>query len=228
MRALEVIGSDPDNHECPWCGALDRERHLLMYMRTAGLFDSLPGMAILHFAPERRLSRLIEATKPARYIKCDLYPDAPEVERVDMLAIPYPDKTFDLVIANHVLEHVTDDTLALEEIRRVLKPGGYAILQTPFSPKLHSTWSDEGIDNDQARLQAYGQEDHVRLFGRDLFDLFAAVGLASRVRQHTEVVSEFDPEEYGVNIAEPFFLFERRVDGVSEKPFSESGKSQGA
>jgi len=100
--------------------------------------------------------RLNVAKRPARYIKCDLYPGTPEVERVDMLAIPYPDETFDLVIANHVLEHVTDDARALEEVRRVLKPGGYAILQTPFSPKLHSTWSDEGIDNDQARLQAYG------------------------------------------------------------------------
>lgn len=103
IRALDVIGSDVDNFQCPWCGSTDRERHLLMYMRAAGLFDALPGMAVLHFAPERHLSRLIVAAGPARYIKCDLFPGAPDIERVDMLAIPYPDKTFDLVIANHVL-----------------------------------------------------------------------------------------------------------------------------
>ncbi|MGV8050830.1 MAG: methyltransferase domain-containing protein [Anaerolineaceae bacterium] len=225
VRVLDFVGSDLDHHECPWCGAHDRERHLLMYMRAAGLFNALRGMAVLHFAPERRLSRLIAVTEPARYIKCDLYPSTPDVERVDMLAIPCPDATFDLVIANHVLEHVIDYVRALEEVRRVLKPGGYAILQTPFSAKLHSTWSDDGIDNDQTRLQAYGQEDHVRLFGRDIFDLFTSVGLVSHVRQHAEILSKYDSEEYGVNIDEPFFLFERVTDDVAERAPSEYAES---
>lgn len=193
-----------------------------MYMRAAGLFDALPGMAVLHFAPERHLSRLIVAAGPARYIKCDLFPGAPDIERVDMLAIPYPDKTFDLVIANHVLEHVANDARALEEIRRILKPGGCAILQTPFSAKLQETWSDAGIDDDCTRLQAYGQEDHVRLFGRTIFDRFTAVGLVSRVRKHGEALAEFDPWEYGVNAAEPFFLFERNDDRVIDGSLGES------
>lgn len=215
VRALCVVGSDLDNFECPWCGATDRERHLFMYMFAVGLFDELPGMSVLHFAPERRLSRLIAAKKPSLYITCDLYPKAPEVERVDIHAIPYPDKTFDLVIANHVLEHVKDDGQALKEVRRVLRPGGCAILQTPFSPKLYETWSDEGIDNECGRMHAYGQEDHVRLFGRNIFDRFAAAGLVSRVREHTQILSEWDSRKYGVNIAEPFFLFERGDRPVS-------------
>ncbi len=194
-----------------------------MYMHAAGLFDALPGMAVLHFAPERRLSKLIAATIPARYIKCDLYPGAPGVERVDIQAIPYPDKTFDLVIANHVLEHVTDDAGALEEVRRILKPGGYAILQTPFSAKLRETWSDPGIDDDRARLQAYGQEDHVRLFGRSIVERFAAVGFISRVREHRGALEEFDPEKYGVNVAEPFFLFERNDEHAIAGPLGKSG-----
>ncbi len=214
IRTLDIIGSDLDNFQCPWCGSTDRERHLVMYMGVSGLFDALPGMSILHFAPERHLSRLIVAAGPARYIKCDLFPNSAEVERVNIQAIPYPDNAFDLVIANHVLEHVKEDARALEEVWRILKPGGHAILQTPFSAKLHETWSDAGIDDDLTRLQAYGQEDHVRLFGRTIFDHFKAVGFLSRVRQHREALEEFDPIAYGVNVAEPFFFFQKNDNGL--------------
>ncbi len=209
IAALQIVGSDIDHFECPQCGAHDRERHLFMYMRATNLFDSLSKMAVLHFAPERRLSRLISATNPVHYIKCDLYPQTTDIEKMDILAIPYPAGRFDLVIANHVLEHVADDQAALVEIHRVLKPGGHAILQTPYSAKLHHTWSDPGIDTDAARLQAYGQGDHVRLFGRDIFERFTSVGLESCVSTHDQLLPEYDPKKYGVNAKEPFFLFKR-------------------
>ncbi len=209
MRAIDFTGSDLDNFECPWCGATDRERHLLMYMQASGLVDSLADKEILHFAPEKRIARLVADSSPVRYIKADLYPTTPDIERVDMLAIPYPDESFDLVIANHVLEHVSDDLQSLQELRRVLKVGGKAILQTPFSTRLHATWSDEGIDDDESRLQAYGQEDHVRLFGRNIVDRFAESGLTPRVQQHDQLLPDIRAESFGVNRAEPFFLFER-------------------
>jgi len=208
-KVLNVVGSDTVNFECPWCGAHDRERHLLMYMRSSGLFARLPGMDVLHFAPERRLSMLIAAEHPVRYVKGDLYPTASDVERIDILDIPYLDGSFDLVIANHILEHVADDMKALKEVYRILKPAGHAIIQTPYSPKLHSTWSDKGIDNDQARLLAYGQKDHVRLFGRDIFERFASAGFTSLVQKHEQVLGKYDARRYGVNGSEPFFLFQR-------------------
>lgn len=209
MRAINLTGSDLDNFECPWCGATDRERHLLMYMRAAGLVDTLAGKEILHFAPEARIARIVAAQMPARHIKADLYPGTPDIERVDMLEIPYPAESFDLVIANHVLEHVSDDLRALQELRRILKVGGHAILQTPFSSRLHTTWCDRGIDDDQSRLQAYGQEDHVRLFGKDIFDRVVSSGLTSKVQGHDELLPEVNARTFGVNRSEPFFLFER-------------------
>jgi hypothetical protein len=209
MRAMEMVGSDPDHFECPRCGAHDRERHLFLYMRASGLFDRMRGMRILHFAPERRLSPRITAAEPAQYIRCDLYPTAPDVVKVDMEVIQFADAAFDLVIANHVLEHVDDERKALGEVVRVLSPGGFAILQTPYSAKLKTTWQDPGIDDPQARLQAFGQEDHVRLFGRDIFDRFAGSGLESHVRQHAELLGDVDPDIAGVNPAEPFFLFRK-------------------
>ncbi len=207
MGALGMVGSNADHFECPRCGAHDRERHLLMYMRADGILAQLRGKPLLHFAPERRLSRLIADAVPSRYVRADLFPNSPDVERVDMLAMQFEDESFDCVIANHVLEHVSDVDRALAEIHRVLKPQGMAILQTPYSAKLHRTWEDAGIDSPAARLQAYGQEDHVRLFGRDIFARIVAGGFESRVQQHAELLADVDPVTAGVNPDEPFFLF---------------------
>lgn len=215
MHAIEMVGSDADHFECPRCGAHDRERHLLMYLRASGVLEGLRGKSILHFAPEKRLAQFIRAAGPARYAPCDLFPRDPDVQRVDMLAMPFEDASFDVVIANHVLEHVDDDRRALAEIHRVLHPGGHAILQTPYSRKLHHTWSDGGIDTPAARLQAYGQEDHVRLFGRDIFERMVAAGFDSAVRRHSELLAEVDAGSAGVNPAEPFFLFRK---GGSPRP----------
>jgi SAM-dependent methyltransferase len=209
MRALEVIGSDLDHFECPRCGAIDRERHLFLYMSRTGLLADLAGKAVIHFAPETHLSRKIARQGPARYVRCDLYPSSPGVERQDMLAMTYPPGSADVVIANHVLEHVADVGKALGEVRRVLKAGGLAILQTPFSPVLETTWEDAGIATDAARLQAYGQADHVRLFGCDMIDRIAACGFIPRVRAHDDLLSDIDADEAGVNPREPFLLFER-------------------
>lgn len=209
MRTLGIIGSDIDNFECPRCGAHDRERHLVLYLEASGLLARLSGMRIMHFAPERHLAVLIAALAPVEYRKCDLYPGAKDVEQMNIEQIPLPDGSFDMVIANHVLEHVGDDLRALGEIHRVLRVGGMAVLQTPYSPALHRTWSDPGITQEDARLQAYGQEDHVRLYGRDIFERFASCGFESGIRTHHELLPHKDAGELGVNPQEPFFLFQR-------------------
>lgn len=207
VRALDMVGSDLDHFECPACGASDRDRHLLLYIKAAGILSAIKGKTVVHFAPESAIKRKIEQAAPARYIRCDLFPRQEAVERVDILAMPFANASVDLLIANHVLEHVADDLRAVAEIRRVLKPGGLAIMQTPYCAKLHTTWKDDGIDDDQARLQAYGQEDHVRLYGLDIVRRFTASGLESRVGKHRELLPDRDPITNGVNEAEPFLLF---------------------
>ena len=210
MQALSGVGSNLDAFECPWCGCHDRERHVFLYMTAMGFLPDLSGKSVLHFAPERRLQEKIIAASPEEYAKCDLFPQAMDVLRVDIHAIPFADNRFDLVIANHVLEHVSDDRQALGEISRVLKPGGFAILQTPFSAKLNQTWEDKGIDTEEARFEAYGQEDHIRLYGLDIFDRFGASGLACHAREHAELLPDINPVKSGVNEMEPFFLFQKR------------------
>jgi SAM-dependent methyltransferase len=216
MRALDVIGSDLANFECPWCGSHDRERHMALFLEASGLWAAIPGASILHFAPERRLSPRIAAIGPARYVRADLHPAGPGIERMDIHAIPAEDSSFDLVIANHVLEHVEDDRRAVAEVARVLRPGGHAVLQVPFSPRLQATFSDPGIDDDRSRRECYGQEDHVRLFGRDVFERFALAGSLEDISSpHGRLLPDSDPWRLGINAAEPFFLFRKPVRPVS-------------
>jgi len=213
MKALDVIGSDVKNHSCPRCGAHDRERHLLMYFDRAGMWKRIEGANVLHFGPERVLAARISNAKPARYVKADLMPVAADTRREDISRLSFGDRSFGVVIANHVLEHVADDRAAMKEIFRVLKPGGLAVLQTPYSDKLASTFEDESIRDEEARLLAYGQEDHVRLYGRDLFSRLQSVGFVSRVLEHDAALKDYDESLYGVNRREPFICMERPAAG---------------
>lgn len=209
MRELRLTGSDIDHYECPACGCSDRERHLLAYLRASGLLEAMRGKALLQFAPEPRLTPVLQRAGLARHVRADLFPASPDIEKVDMLAIPYPAETFDFVMANHVLEHVADDLRALAELRRVLRPGGWAILQTPFSAVLETTVSDPAVSTPAARLEQYGQEDHVRMYGRDIFRRFESAGFRSHVKTHHEALPSVDAARHGMNPGEPFFLFAR-------------------
>jgi SAM-dependent methyltransferase len=209
MTALRVIGSDVKQFGCPRCGSHDRERHLILFFEKLGIFDKMVQASIIHFAPETNLSKRIEACLPEKYVKCDLYPTVSGIEKINIISIPYESKRFDFVIANHVLEHVIDDMTALSELHRVCKIGGLAILQTPYSIKLLATLSDPGIDSDLSRLQIYGQEDHVRLYGSDIFSRFESVGFKANVLRHEDILSDVDSTFFGVNANEPLFLFER-------------------
>ncbi len=190
-------------------GAYDRERHLYLYLRFRGP-DGARRKGRAAFRPgaapagEDRGGRP-GATCALRFV-ADHFAD---VVRADVLDLPFESESFDLVIASHVLEHVADDRKAVAEIRRVLKIGGQAVLQTPFSATLAHTWEDGGVDTPAARTEAYGQDDHVRLYGRDIFERIGAGGLASRISSHDELLADFEGERFGINTAEPFFLFQR-------------------
>lgn len=207
LKEVEWTGSDFDRFWCPFCRSHDRERHLFLYFDALGLWDSFRNAAVLHFAPEKHLAAKIEACAPALYVKGDLCPSRDGVDRMDVTAIPYAEGTFDWVICNHVLEHVPDDAAALREMCRVMKPGGWAVLQTPFARKLDTTReNEEGVATEAARREFYGQEDHVRLYGTDLFGRIRAAGLELRLAEHSGCLPSVDAAGHGVNREEPLFL----------------------
>lgn len=210
LRALAVAGSDLDRFACPRCNASDRERHLVLYLDRLQLFDRQhPLQRTLHFAPESTLEARLAAATREQYVRGDLMPARADVARIDITEIPFPDAHFDLVVANHVLEHVPDDAAALREIARVLRRGGHALLQTPYAPTLAAAIESAAVTAPEARWLLFGQEDHVRLYGRDLLARIDGAGLRNAGGSHAELLGDVDARLHGVNPAEPLLLFVR-------------------
>ncbi len=206
LKDMQVVGSLWDNFCCPFCQSNDRERHLFMYFKVLHLWSTIPHGKVLHFAPEVSLTQKILSLNPAEYVQADLFPADQNVEKIDVTSIHFPDSYFDFVICNHVLEHVADDEKALSELFRVLKPGKYAVLQTPFSGLIADSFEDPGINTAQLKLKYYGQENHVRLYGRDLFDKLEGAGFLLELKKHNSYFSPQATTYYGVNPREDLIL----------------------
>jgi SAM-dependent methyltransferase len=209
MAMLGTVGSDLAVYGCPHCGCNDRDRHLWMYMASAGLPEQLAGARILHLAPEVSLEPRLLACRPAEYIRGDLFPARAGIQRVDAESMAFEGGRFDLIIANHLLEHVRHPERALAEFARCLAPGGLLIAQTPYAPALKHTFELDTPPTEEFAKIYYGQVDHVRLFGGDIGALFNAAGLTGSLVPHTQLLGEFDPLEFGCNGREPFFAFSK-------------------
>lgn len=152
----------PDER-CPTCGSLGRHRLVWLYLglRT-DLFDR--PVELLHLAPEPHLGTYLRRQPTVHYLSADLAARSAMVE-MDITAIDRPDGSFDAIYASHVLEHVADDRRAMAELRRVLRPGGWALLMVPmWGP---TTREDPDVTDPDERARRFGQEDHVRMYGHD-------------------------------------------------------------
>lgn len=212
-RMLNMIGSDVDNFGCMYCGSIDRERHLYMFFDKLNMWEKIKGAKILHFAPEKNLRTKIIEQSPLEYIGADLYPRTEDVKKIDATKVPFADEVFNFVIANHILEHIPDYTKALSEFYRVLKPGGYAILQTPYSKILKNNFEDENLNTDELRLFFHGLEDHVRTFGEYQFlKSIEGVGFNLQVKKHEEFFDDQMAYIHGVNKEEDLILAMKPID----------------
>ncbi len=164
-----------DNALCFHCLSLERHRLLWLYLkeRTAFFHDPL---RVLHIAPELCFINRFENLPNLDYITADLESPLAKV-KMEIHHIPFGDDEFDVAICNHVMEHVDNDIRAMEEIRRVLKPGGWAIIQSPLMGwHLNKTFEDPNITDPDERERVYGQSDHVRLYGKDYPDRLRRAG----------------------------------------------------
>jgi SAM-dependent methyltransferase len=135
---------------------------------------------VLHIAPEPQLRRALEGADTIRYVTADLFANDVAV-KLDVTEIPFDNETFDVIICNHVLEHVEDDRKALREFYRVLRPGGWALLQSCLWPNLERTREDPTITSPEDRERYFGQFDHVRVYGRDYAERLQEAGFVTRV-----------------------------------------------
>lgn len=153
------------NALCPSCLALERHRLMYLYLqrRTHFFRDRLK---VLHVAPEHCFIERFEAMKNLDYVTADIESPLAKV-KMDIHQIPFPDHTFDVAFCNHVMEHVDNDIKAISELYRVLKPKGWAIIQSPMDLSREKTLEDPAITSPADREKYYWQKDHVRLFGLD-------------------------------------------------------------
>jgi hypothetical protein len=159
---------------CPGCRSMERHRMFwLFFERRTELFEG--PVRVLHFAPEAHLEKRLRALPSVDYVSADLIRTDVDV-RVDVTKIDLPDESFDVVLCSHVLEHVPDDRLAMRELLRITRRDGWALLTTPVSDDLEDTFEDWNLTTAAERTAAFGQEDHVRLYGRNFPDLLREQG----------------------------------------------------
>jgi SAM-dependent methyltransferase len=157
---------------CAQCGS--RERHRLLWLwATQGGGNHLQGQRILHFAPEKALQRALRGNP--RYETADLRQRA-VTHQADITKLAFADAAYDVVIANHVLEHIDDDRLAMRELFRVLRPGGIALLTVPLNPTREKTYENPAIIGAAERHAHFNATDHRRFYGLDFAERLAEAG----------------------------------------------------
>lgn len=187
------------NALCPSCLSLERHRLIWLYLKERTPFFSGP-QDVLHVAPEQCFMKPFEKAHGDKYVTADIESPLAKV-KMDIHRMPFPDRSFDVVLCNHVLEHVDNDMRALTEIHRVLRPGGFAILQVPFfSPVPDVTLEDPSILSPREREIRFGQDDHVRKFGKDYPQRINRSGLVAKPDSFAQELP--DAAHYGVSKSE--------------------------
>lgn len=190
------------NALCPSCLSLERHRLIWLYLRDKTPFFKGP-LDVLHIAPEQCFLKPFEQTHGDRYITADLESPLAKV-KMDIHQMPFADQSFDVVLCNHVMEHVANDIQAMGEIRRVLKPGGFAILQVPFfAPVPDHTMEDATVTDPRERERQFGQDDHVRKYGKDYEERINRSGLNAQPDDFAKTLP--NAARYGISTGEVIY-----------------------
>ena len=165
------------NALCPKCLSLERHRLLWIYLtRETDLLTSFPRT--LHIAPEVCLMKHLKAhfaTEPGRYFTADLESPLAGLH-FDVQQIPLMDNSMDVILCNHLLEHVADDRKAMRELYRILRPGGWGVLLSPVELDRATTFEDDSITDPDERTRIFGQYDHRRIYGVDYVERLREAG----------------------------------------------------
>lgn len=194
-----VGGGHRKNAICPSCNSTDRDRLVYLFLRSKNLLE--PKIKLLHIAPEIHLKNIFKKKSNINYYSADLN-GPPAKIKMDIQNIGFPEDCFDAIICNHVLEHIVDDKKAMNELYRVLNPGGWAILQVPYSPMINDTFEDSSVTDSLERAKKFGQSNHVRIYGTDYPDRLQSVGFS--VKQ--EKIGDDLTKKFALNPNEKIFF----------------------
>lgn len=177
-------------------GTLSLERHRLLWLYLKNETDFFTGhKKVLHFAPEQAFYKRFRNQKNLDYTTTDL--NSPLADfKADICNLPFEDNSYDFILCNHVLEHIPDDTKAMQELYRIMKPGGMGIFQIPQDLNRETTFEDDSITDPKERARIFGQYDHVRVYGRDYFDKLRSIGFRVVEEDYTKKIAPADVERF--------------------------------
>jgi len=187
-------GNQRNNVLSPSTLSLERHRLLWLYLKNETNFFT-KNLKVLHFAPEQAFYNRFKKQKNLNYTTTDLESPLADV-KADICNLPFESDSYDVILCNHVLEHIPDDIKAMRELYRVLKPGGMAILQIPQDLSREKTFEDNSITDKKERAKIFGQYDHVRVYGRDYFDKLRTIGFKVDEVDYTAKLSKEEVEKY--------------------------------
>ena len=175
---------------------LSLERHRLLWMFLKKETDFFTArLHVLHFAPEQAFYKRFRKLKNLNYVTTDLNSPLADV-KADICNLPFEDNKFDVILCNHVLEHIPDDTKAMSELYRILKPRGWGIFQIPQDLNRENTFEDDSITDKVERAKIFGQYDHVRIYGRDYFNKLRTIGFTVEEIDFTKLLSQEEIDRY--------------------------------
>jgi SAM-dependent methyltransferase len=189
-----VVAGYGEDVYCPNCLSTARERLVIAFIKDK---INVRDKRVLHFSPEKYVYDFLKSN--AIVVTADLIPGFyrtidKTIQHQNATGLEYEDNSFDLVIANHILEHIPDDRKAMQEIFRVLKPAGVAIMQVPYSEMIHQTIESPDINEPALQSKLYGQKDHVRIYAIDDY--------VSRLKS-----SGFDIKEYTYEMLSDYYKY---------------------
>ncbi|MDO6675365.1 methyltransferase domain-containing protein [Tenacibaculum sp. 1_MG-2023] len=191
-------GTQRENALSP--STLSLERHRLMWLflqRESIFFSSDKRLKVLHIAPEQCFLDLFRKQQNLEYTTSDLESPIADV-KADICDLPFENNSFDVVFCNHVLEHISDDTKAMQELYRVMKVGGFGIFQIPQDLSRETTFEDDSITEPKERAKIFGQYDHVRVYGRDYFDKLRSIGFTVDEIDYTKKIAPEKLERFAL------------------------------
>jgi hypothetical protein len=194
-----------ENALCHKCGSLERHRLLWKFINeNLDFLKPNAKICVLHFAPENMFYDYFDGLSMLEYVPCDLFPEEymfegkSKTQKVDITKIPFENDYFDLIICNHVLEHIPDDRLAMTELYRVMKKDGQGIFQVPIDINRDVTYEDFSIMLPREREKAFGQHDHVRVYGLDYSNKLMHAGFNVKQDEYVKKFTSSELKRYGL------------------------------
>lgn len=199
------------NARCWNCESLERHRLLWLYINEK-MFIPPHKVRLLHVAPEKVFYQIFSVNENIDYYPCDLNPEnyyhtgKVKIIKADITDIHFDDHFFDIIICNHVLEHIPNDLKAMKELFRVMKQGGMGVFQVPIDYSREITFEDFSITTPEGRIEAYGLPDHFRIYGHDYIDRLATAGFMVTEDNYASTLNPADLLKYGINVSEMIYI----------------------